>query len=80
MQMKKLMLLMAATVFCFNTTVSSAQDWTALASFDLAKLEGKWIVVSVEVDGDLSKAQIGQRTGDVITLSTDLNVGFSEIG
>lgn len=79
--MKKLMLLLlAAMVFCFNATVSSGQDWTALASFDLAKLEGKWMVVDVEVDGQLSKAQIGQRAGDVITLSTDLNVGFPQIG
>ena len=36
--MKKLMLLLAAMVFCFNATVSSGQDWTALASFDLASV------------------------------------------
>lgn len=31
-------------------------------------LEGKWIVLSVEKDGDFSKAQIGQKPNDVISI------------
>ena len=51
-----------------------------LEGFDRAQLEGKWIVVSVEVDGKFTKAQIGQRPGDVISLSSDVNVGLPMIG
>lgn len=77
--MKKLMLLLTITLFCFNAEGAYGQDWTALEDFDFVKLEGKWIVVSVEFDGDQSKAQIGQRCGDVIILSSDLNVGLPQI-
>lgn len=77
----RIMLLLAANVLlCYNAANSNGQDWTALEKFDRALLEGKWVVVAVEVDGDFSKAQIGQRPNDVITLSSDLNVGLPRIG
>lgn len=37
---------------------------------DLETLEGSWVVISVEADGELTNAQIGQEPGDVITFSS----------
>ena len=64
---------------CLNPVVQG-QDWSVLEGFDRAQLEGKWIVVSVEVDGEFTKAQIGQQRGDVISLSSDVNIGLPMIG
>ncbi len=78
--MRIIALLMAVTVSCFQTSNCNGQDWTSLEKFDFAKLEGKWIVVSAEIDGDHSRAQIGRRVGDVVTLSSDRNVGIPKFG
>lgn len=78
--MNKLALLIAATVLCLDVANCNGQDWTSLENFDFAKLEGKWIVESIEIDGEHSRGQIGQRTGDVITLSSDMNVGIPKFG
>ena len=75
----KRMLLTMIIAFCLNP-VLQGQDWSVLEGFDRAQLEGKWIVVSVEVNGKFTKAQIGQRPGDVISLSSDVNVGLPMIG
>ncbi len=39
---------------------------------DLEALQGSWVVISVEADGELANAQIGQKSGDVITFSSFL--------
>ncbi len=39
---------------------------------DLETLQGSWVVISVEADGELTNAQIGQEPGDVITFSSFL--------
>ena len=38
----------------------------------LETLHGSWVVISVEADGELTNAQIGQEPGDVITFSSFL--------
>ncbi len=38
----------------------------------LETLQGSWVVISVEADGELTNAQIGQEPGDVITFSSFL--------
>lgn len=35
---------------------------------DFEHLMGKWIVISVEHDGELTPAQIGQKKGDIISI------------
>ena len=77
--MGKRLILIVFIALCLNPALQG-QDWSALASLDAANLEGKWIVVSVSVDGDSTQAQIGQQPGDVITLSSDVNVGLPMIG
>lgn len=37
---------------------------------DFEKLMGKWIVRSVDSDGELTPAQIGQKEGDIISIVT----------
>ena len=77
--MGKSLLLTIFVALCLGTALQG-QEWDALAGLDTANLEGKWIVVSVSVDGDSTQAQIGQQPGDVITLSSDVNVGLPTIG
>lgn len=44
----------------------------ATESKDLKALKkGKWIVVSVERDGETIPAQFGQKPGDIITFKTE---------
>lgn len=51
-----------------NTIIESSdsQELDSMNEMDLAKFQSKWIVTSVERDGEVIKAQFGQQVGDVI--------------
>ena len=44
---------------------------TGLEQFDYASIQDRWIVTSIEFDGELTAAQFGQRVGDEISITTD---------
>ena len=88
--MRATLALMAMISLCFhvsevhaqglmNRTHDSVINDSPLLDFDRVRLEGKWVVESVELDGDMSGAQIGQFRGDEVSLSSDANVGLPRI-
>ena len=49
---------------------------TGMEQFDYASIQDRWIVTSIEIDGELTAAQFGQRVGDEISITTDPNGGI----
>jgi hypothetical protein len=56
---------------------SDSERTTGLEQFDYANIQDRWIVTSIEVDGELTAAQFGQRVGDEISISSDPTGGIS---
>ena len=79
--MQKLTVAVSIIVCCLFVGELHAQQikmpvYESLATeFDHAKLEGKWIVVSVEMDVAEIDARPKYAVGDAITLSADANIG-----
>ena len=42
---------------------------TAMEQFDYPNIQDRWIVTSIEIDGELTAAQFGQRVGDEISFT-----------
>ena len=64
-----------AHVLCVVTclvlpAVSPANDNISNDFAEMAKLRGKWEVVSVRRDGDHQHGEVGQQPGDVITVES----------
>ena len=60
----------------FRFEEESDEFATIKAIAEKAGLDGKWIVLDVEKDGEFSKAQIGQEYGDVISIEPGKDPGM----
>lgn len=66
------------TAFIGTPTFGQQPDFSlngAGFDFDLAHIQGQWIVTEIQVDGTQSDAQIGSRVGDIINISNQSNSG-----
>ena len=83
MLQKSIITLLLAWIAALSANAQSPNDQfpeteckTALDQFDYANIQDRWIVTSIEFDGELTAAQFGQRVGDEILISTDPTGGI----